>query len=465
MCGFYEKKSYIDRYFLTNQSKRIVMPIKITLLIAFVVVSFTQAQNRWSLEQCIDYALKNNISIKQSEVDLKMSDIEQLQARGAFFPSVNSNLSYQLNEGKNINPVTNQFQNAFFQSASGGVNLSVNLFSGLQNWRRLRLAQINALAAQYSLDKMKDDILLMIVNSYLEIISNKEQIKTLRAQHEITKQNFQRTSDLIEAGALPKGDIFEVEAQLMLNEQQIILAENALFISKMGLAQLLLLKDYHNFEVADSSFEVPNTDILSKSPAEIFNKSKEVIQDLKLAQAQVELAQTNYQLARSAQAPRLSAFMGYNSQWSKNFPDDFWSQVNANKGLSSGLSLSIPIFNGFSTSANVKRQKMNLLKAQLSREQTELTAERTVYQAYNDAVNARKLYEATQKTAESKEQAFRYAQERYEVGLMSIFDFNQVKNQYENAQNEYIRTKYQYIFKLKVLQYYFGIDLTQDNFS
>lgn len=119
MCGFYEKKSYIDRYFLTNQSKRIVMPIKITLLIAFAAMSFTQAQNRWSLEQCIDYALKNNISIKQSEVDLKMSDIEQLQARGAFFPSVNGNLSYQLNEGKNINPVTNQFQNAFFQSASG----------------------------------------------------------------------------------------------------------------------------------------------------------------------------------------------------------------------------------------------------------------------------------------------------------------------------------------------------------
>lgn len=465
MIWFFPKKYIHSPMFFNPQSKKIVMQIKSTVLIALFGACFVQAQNPWSLEQCIDYALKNNISVKQSEVNLKVSAVDELQAQGTFFPSVNSSISYQLNEGKNINPVTNQFQNAFFQSASGGVNLNMNLFSGLQNWRRLRLAQIGMLAAQYSLDKMKDDILLMVVNSYLEIISNKEQIKTLRAQHEMTQQNFQRTSDLIEAGVLPKGDIFEVEAQLMLNEQQIILAENALFISKMGLAQLLLLKDYHNFEVVDSSFEVPQTDILSKSPAEIFNKSKEVIQDLKLAQTQVDLAQTNYQLARSSQAPRISAFMGYNSQWSKNFPDDFWSQINANKGLSSGLSLSIPIFNGFSVSANIKRQKLNLLKAQLDREQAQLNAERIVYQAYNDAVNAHKLYEATQKTAQSKEQAFRYAQERYQVGLMNVFDFNQAKVQYENAQNEYIRTKYQYIFKLKVLQYYFGIDLAKGDFS
>lgn len=414
------------------------------------------SQKLWTLEDCIEYALQNNISIKQSEIDLKTTDIDKLQARGAFFPSFNGNVTYNLNEGKNINPVTNQYENAFFQSASGGVNMDVTVFAGLQNWRRLKLAELNKIASQYKLDKMKDDIILMIINAYLEILSNKEQIKKLNIQLEVSKENLKRTQDLIEAGSLPKGDLYEAESQFFSQEQQIIATENALFISKMGLAQLLLLKNYQDFEIADTSLEIPITDILSKTPTEILERAKEVTQDVKIAQANVDLAESNLKLARSAYSPRLSAQWGYNSRWSKNYPENFWRQIDQNKGMYAGLSLTIPVFNGFSTVGNIKRQEINLLRSQWNKQQAELTIEKNVYQAYTDASNAKKLFEATEKTLQAKKQSYVYANERHAVGLMNTFDFNQAKYQYENAENESVRAKYQYIFKIKVLQYYFN---------
>ncbi|GJQ06677.1 transporter [Capnocytophaga cynodegmi] len=414
------------------------------------------SQKLWTLEDCIEYALQNNISIKQSEIDLKTTDVDKLQAKGAFFPSFNGNVTYNLNEGKNINPVTNQYENAFFQSASGGVNMDVTVFAGLQNWRRLKLAELNKIASQYKLDKMKDDITLMIINAYLEILSNKEQIKKLNIQLEVSKENLKRTQDLIEAGSLPRGDLYEAESQFFSQEQQIIATENALFISKMGLAQLLLLKNYQDFEIADTSLEIPITDILSKTPTEILERAKEVTQDVKIAQTNVDLAESNLKLARSAYSPRLSAQWGYNSRWSKNYPENFWRQIDQNKGMYAGLSLTIPVFNGFSTVGNIKRQEINLLRSQWNKQQAELTIEKNVYQAYTDASNAKKLFEATEKTLQAKKQSYVYANERHAVGLMNTFDFNQAKYQYENAENESIRAKYQYIFKIKVLQYYFN---------
>ena len=135
---------------------------------------------------------------------------------------------------------------------------------------------------------------------------------------------------------------------------------------------------------------------------------------------------------------------------------DFWKQLDTNKSMYAGLSLSIPIFNHFSVLSNVKTQKLALQKMQLAKEQTELSTEKNIYQAYNDAANAKKLYEANEKTAQAKEQSFSYAQKRHNVGLMNTFDFNQSKYEYENTQNDVIKAKYQYIFKLKVLEYYFS---------
>ena len=426
------------------------------LIYLFLLPAIGYSQHLWTLDECISYALEHNISVQQSAVDLKATDIDLLQARGAFLPSVNASAQYGLNEGKNVNPVTNQYENQFFQSASGGVNVELTLFNGLQNWRKLQQAKLNGVAAQYQLDKMKDDIVLSLINAYLEVLSQKEKLKVLQAQLEVSKQSAARTRDLIAAGSLPKGDVYEADATVLGQEQEIIATENALFIAKMGLAQLLLLKEYQSFDVADLPLEGEHTDILNRSPQEIYAKAKEVMREVKIAEANVALAESSLKVSRSGYTPRLSAQWGYNTRWSKSQPEEFWKQLDANKGMFAGLSLNIPILNGFNTLGSVKRQQLNLLKSQFAKEQAELTMEKTLYEAYTDAASAKKLYEASEKTAEAKRQSFAYAEERHKVGLMTTFDYNQAKYQEEKAETDAIAAKYKYLFKVKVLEYYFA---------
>ena len=426
------------------------------LIYLFLLPAIGYSQHLWTLDECISYALEHNISVQQSAVDLKATDIDLLQARGAFLPSVNASAQYGLNEGKNVNPVTNQYENQFFQSASGGVNVELTLFNGLQNWHKLQQAKLNGVAAQYQLDKMKDDIVLSLINAYLEVLSQKEKLKVLQAQLEVSKQSAARTRDLIAAGSLPKGDVYEADATVLGQEQEIIATENALFIAKMGLAQLLLLKEYQSFDVADLPLEGEHTDILNRSPQEIYAKAKEVMREVKIAEANVALAESSLKVSRSGYTPRLSAQWGYNTRWSKSQPEEFWKQLDANKGMFAGLSLNIPILNGFNTLGSVKRQQLNLLKSQFAKEQAELTMEKNIYEAYTDAASAKKLYEASEKTAEAKRQSFAYAEERHKVGLMTTFDYNQAKYQEEKAETDAIAAKYKYLFKVKVLEYYFA---------
>ena len=421
-------------------------------------------QKLWTLNDCIQYAKANNLSIKESEIDLQAANINKIKAKMNFLPSVNGNVAYNFNTGKNINPVTNQYENTIFQSASGGIGASVSLFEGLQNWRKLKQAELNVIASHYKLDKMKDDIILMIIKAYGDVLSNKEQIKNLKTQLQISKENLERTRELIASGSLPKGDIYEAESQLLTQEQQIIATESALFIARMGLAQILLLKNYEDFDIDDAQFEQPSDKILTENPETIYQRAKETMSDVKIAENTVLLAKNALKIAQSSYSPRLSFQWGYNSRWSKNNNNnflqsttDFWQQINDNKGMNAGFSLNIPIFNGFAISNEVKTQRLNVMKAEFAKEQTELTTQKNIYQAYNDAANAKKLYEATEKTAQAKQQAFSYAQERHNVGLMNTFDFSQAKYQYENAQNDYVKAKYNYIFKIKVLEYYFGV--------
>ena len=421
-------------------------------------------QKLWTLNDCIQYAKSNNLSIKESEIDLQAANINKIKAKMNFLPSVNGNVAYNFNTGKNINPVTNQYENTIFQSASGGIGASVSLFEGLQNWRKLKQAELNVIASHYKLDKMKDDIILMIIKAYGDVLSNKEQIKNLKTQLQISKENLERTRELIASGSLPKGDIYEAESQLLTQEQQIIATESALFIARMGLAQILLLKNYEDFDIDDAQFEQPSDKILTETPETIYQRAKETMSDVKIAENTVLLAKNALKIAQSSYSPRLSFQWGYNSRWSKNNNNnflqsttDFWQQINDNKGMNAGFSLNIPIFNGFAISNEVKTQRLNVMKAEFAKEQTELTTQKNIYQAYNDAANAKKLYEATEKTAQAKQQAFSYAQERHNVGLMNTFDFSQAKYQYENAQNDYVKAKYSYIFKIKVLEDYFGV--------
>ena len=439
--------------FLYNMKKNI-------LLFTLISFSFLNAQTKkWTLEECVDYAIKNNISIKASELDLKTSDIEKMEAVGGFLPTLNANANYSINTGASINPVTNQFQNETFKSLSAGANSSITLFNGLANWKTLQRSKLNKIANAYRLDKMKDDIALSVANSYLQILFNKEQLKVQKNQNLITKENIKRTQELIDAGSVPAGDIYELLATDATQQQQIISTENTLLISKIALCQTLLIEDYANFDISDETIDIPLSNVSNETQEAILAKAKESVKDVKIALSNLEVAKRDVAISRSSYLPTLSGFFGYNTRWAESIPFSFVDQLSLFDGTAVGLQLNVPILNGFSTRGRVQRAKINQERTEFQLEQAELDLERNVYQAYNDVINAKKSFEAAQKTLEARKQAFDFSKERYDVGLLNAFDYSQSTIALENAQSEVIRAKYDYIFRTKILEFYFGIPL------
>lgn len=435
---------------------------KIVLLFLLLVGTQVSAQDKkWTLEECVDYAIQNNISIKQSELDLKTSDVEKMEAIGGFLPTLNASASYSMNTGASINPVTNQFQNQTFKSFSADASSGITIFNGLANWKTLQRSKLNKLANTYRLDKMKDDIALSVANSYLQILFNKEQLKVQISQNSITKENLERTQQLIDAGSLPAGDIFELQATDATQQQQIISTENTLLISKIALCQMLLIKEYTTFDISDEVIDLPLTDLSTESQQSILTKAKESVKDIKIALSNVEIAKKDVSISRSSYLPTLSGFVGYNTRWSESTPFNFTDQLSLFDGTNVGLRLSIPILNGFSTRGRVQRAKINQERSEYLLQQTELDLESKVYQAYNDVINAKKSYEAAQKTLEARELAFKFSKERHEVGLLNTFDFSQSSIALDNAQSDVLRAKYDYIFRTKILEFYFGIPLIE----
>ncbi len=442
--------------------------MKKNLIIFFVLIGvLSQAQvKKWTLEECVTYALENNITVKQSALDLKQTELNKKDALGNFLPSFNFNASHSWNIGLNVDPVTNTNVNATTQTTSGGISSGIDIFKGRQNFNQMHRANLEILASQYQLDDMKDDISLFVANAFLQILFNKEQLKVLESQQEISNKELERTNDLVEAGSLPKGDLLEIQATIASQEQQIVRSENALLISKINLAQIMLIADYVNFDIEDVQYTVPPSTILNESPDAIFEKAKETRYDIKIAETNVNIAEENLKIFKGGLLPSISGFYSFNTRYFNTDLQDlpsFGDQISDNKGHSLGVQMNVPIFNGFSMSNNVKRNEVNVERTKNQLEQASLDLETSIYQAYNDTNGALKAYEAAIKTLDAREEAFNYSKERYNVGLLNAFDFSQPQNRFEVAQSEVVRTKYDYIFKLKVLEFYFGIPITDIN--
>ncbi|WP_121666777.1 TolC family protein [Mesonia aquimarina] len=436
---------------------------KIAIISIFFSILFSvqaQEEKKWTLQECVEYALENNISIKQSELDLEASKLNKTDAIGNLIPTLNGSASYSTNTGASINPTTNQFENETFSSFTTGISSSLTLFDGLQNIRQLQRAKLSRLATQYQLEQMESDIALAVANSYLQVLLNKANLDAIKSQNLVTQDQLQRTQDLVDAGTLPQGDLLEIKATNANEQQQIVKAQNDVKISLISLAQLLLIKDYQSFQIVDEGYEIISTEIVELTPQTLIDSAEASRPEVKIAEKNVELAQKDVQIARGGYYPRLSAFFNYNTRFANNdFLDrNFNEQLWQNDGLSYGIRLDIPIFNGLSTRTNVQRNKINLERTEYQLEQAKLDLESNVYQAYVDAKGAAKAYDASLKALESQELAFEYATERYDVGLTNAFDYSQSKQRYDNAKINVNQTKYDYIFKLKVLELYFGID-------
>lgn len=477
--------------------------IRLQLICSVLFLSVMTAgaqEKKWTLQECVQYALENNITIKQSALNEELAEIDKKDAIGGLLPSFNLSTGNSWNSGLIPDPISGTNVSTTLRSSNYGASVGINLFDGLRNIRRLQRAKLNMVLSQYNLGKSKDDIALFVANGYLQVLLNRESLKVIEKQHEITLEQLNRTKDLVEAGVLPQGDLLEIEATSADELTRIVQAENTVQISLISLAQTLLIKDYEKFDIAEQDYLVPGSEVLEKPIDRIVATARSSRYEVQIAEQNKLLAEKDLQISKGAYYPTLNGFFNYgtNEVNSRNFevlgldpdqpfdeseipigfvqgsnelitglspnflieerdPTPFMEQLYLNDRISYGVSLNIPVFNGFAARNNVKRSKVNVKRAAFQLEQAELDLDSNVYQAYLDAKGSAEAYEASQVAVKAQERAYEYAKDRYDVGLTNAFDFSQSKFRLENAQSNAVRAKFDYIFKIKVLELYFGI--------
>tara|TARA_R110000868_G_scaffold15373_7_gene70065 strand:+ start:5059 stop:6486 length:1428 start_codon:yes stop_codon:yes gene_type:complete len=462
------------KFIQKNMSNKIYFSL--ILLLLYCLPSNAQSK-KWTLSECVNYALEHNISIKQTELDIKTSTIDKRGAVGSFLPSLNGNASHSWNIGLNQDITTGLLQNQTTQFTSIGANVGVDIYKGLQNQNTLRRANLSIVAAKYQLLKMQEDIALNVANAFLQVLFNKENLKVQADQMSINQKQLIRSQELVNAGTIPKGDLLDVKATLASDNQKVITAENSLLISKLSLAQLLQLDNFQDFDVVDDTEAKDENSILLQTPIAIYDKAKEQRTELKIAQTNLEIAEKNVAIAKGALQPTLRGFYNFNTRISyadialrdnsgnvigTQAPPAFFSQFGDNKGQSFGAQLTIPVFNGFAAKNNVERSQVNLEKSKIAVEQQDLDLQRNVYTAFTDAKGALNAHESSIVALESRQEAYHYAKEKFDVGLMNSFDLNQSQTLLSTAQSDVLRTKYDYIFKIKILEFYFGIPIIKN---
>ena len=225
------------------------MKTTLYLVLLFSCMRLSAQTKKWTLRDCVQYAIENNIAVKQSEMDVKTAEVNLRGAKGNFLPNLNVNMRHSWNIGLNTNPVTNTNLTATTQTSIFGLSAGITLYDGLKNSNRLHKANLAILANQYQLEDMKDNISLRVVNAYLQILFSKESLGTLKKQAQLNIKERKQTEELVNLGSKPKGDLLEIEASIASQEQQIVNAQNTLKIAKLTLANLLLIKDADAFTI------------------------------------------------------------------------------------------------------------------------------------------------------------------------------------------------------------------------
>jgi len=438
------------------------MKILISILAIGLLSNVTAQESKvWTLQECVNYALENNISVKQTELDKNIAVQDVKAAKWNFAPNLNGSASHNYNFGSSIGASGSRVA-ADFQSNNFGLNSSVTLFNGFANIHTLKQSQISVKAQEAALEKMKNDISLNVVNGYLQVLFAKEQLKVAESQVDISTVQVDRIAELVKAGAAAEGDLFNVKSTLATDNQSLVVAENSLAIAVLRLAQLLQLPEA-TIEIQDIDLEVSDQAILNEDVSVIYNKANESFPEIKQAELNVEIAEQAVKISRSNFYPTLSLNAGMSSvyQHRQGTTDfiTFSDQLDQNLGKSFGVSLNVPIFNRFQFRTGVNKSKLNYQKNEFFLESERLRLRETIQTAYTDAKASSKSYDAATISVEAQTKAFDYADERYRAGAINSFDFEQTKNNLVNAQSQLIRSKYDYVFKLKVLEFYSGVPI------
>ena len=465
------------------------------LLTAVFLLFYTQSGNTqkiWTLEDCINYALENNLDINKQLLNVETYKASLTQSGLNMLPNLNMGANNIWNFGQTIDPYTNTFATNTVRSNNFYISSNVTLFSGFQKLNTFKANEINLLAGKYDLDKLKNSISLSVAAFYLEILFNRELLDVAKEQLRITVTQVDRMQKLVDAGSAAKGDLLNIQAQKAAEELTVVEAKNRLYISHLSLQQLIDFPVSPDFQVEKPNLKPVQPPKENINAEIIFEHAFKTRPEIKSAELRVEWAQKQLAIARGYVQPTLTVGgswgTGYSAAASEpdpNIPADttwraigiteqskdivlmpqinksyrtmsFGDQLKNNNNQSVGFTLNVPIFNGWQGRTAINKAKIQKSQAELDLGITTRDLRKVIEQAYADAVAALQKYSASNDRVKAQTEAFNYAQQKFDVGVMTAFDYNTSKKDLTKSESDLLQAKFDFIFKTTILDFYMG---------
>ena len=477
--------------------------MRILILSAIFSISalMVSAQEKWNLKTIVEYAMKNNLGVKQSEVQAKIAALTLKQSKLSQYPTASFSGSAGLNFGSNQDPVSFSRINQTSLNSNLQLQSSADIFNFYSKRNTIAANDWELKAAIAGVGKLQNDIALSAANAYLQVLLAMEQEKITKVQVAQTSEQLANTKKQVEAGALPELNLVQLEAQLALDSVNYINAKGGVIQNILNLKSFMSIDAAAPFEVDVPPVEsIPLEPIADLQPDYVFNQAVTNQPQQLVNEYRLKAAEKSSAAARGAMYPTLSMFGGLGSSFLvTRFPrtrtvagtpvitpsfveingtpafvytptfslerDGFtktgpvFTQINDNFGQSVGLSLRVPIFNGGSLRINYEKSKLNISTLQLQKESDNLKLKQDIYSAYNAATIALEKFNASKKAVSSSQQTYDYANKRFEVGMLNSFDLITTQNNLLRAKLEYSINQFDYVFKMKVLEFYKGLGL------
>lgn len=433
---------------------------KLPILLLLLIPLTLSAQKRWSLEECIKYAWDNNLSIKQQEIVVEQSENNVLESKLQYLPSFNASVSHSMNWGRSVNMQDLQIiENQLSQSTSASMRASVNLFEGFQKGNDLKSKKVVQEISVLEVGRIKNQISVEISRAYLQILLSKEILRTANQSLESVKQQVDRTGKLVNAGSIAYSSLLEIEAQLATERVQVVNAQNQVNNSFLALKQLLDLTRESDFDVDSPNLDLMIEAFSGESVDQLFEQSKTLPQ---IKSAELNYTNSNLQLAiaKGRSYPTISFSAGYGTNYSDSRDQNFMDQFNENRNPSISFGLSIPIFNNWQSNTAIKNARLGVRNAEIEVRNTEQILYKEIQQANSDALGYYERYKASSQSVKAMEESFRYVQQKFDLGVLNATDYTVAKTNLFKAQSEFYQAKYQYVFQLKILDFYKGIPIT-----
>lgn len=412
------------------------------------------AQQKYTLLECIDIALENNRNIKQQEIGRQQREIAYSQARADLLPNLNASAGQNFVFGRSIG-LDNVYENTNSSQTSFSIGGDITLFDGLRMKHNIDARKADMQASEADLEKMRDDVVMSVSTAFLQALLNRELLQIAENQIETTQANLQRRSELVKSGKMAQGELYELEAQLAKEELNRVQAESNLKLALLDLAQIMELEEFNNFDITAPPAEtLINEATLLQSEA-VYESALVNRPEIRGMRYRLESSEKELLMAKAQYYPSLSFGVNMGTGYYRMSGRDntsFSSQLRNNMSNSLGFSLRIPIFNRFQVRNSVHSAELAIANTQLEMDKTKVELRKRIEQAYYNATGAKSRWDAARKSIEASRESYRFAEEKYESGRANSYELFLAKNNLTQVLGEEAQAKYEYAFRLKILE-------------